>query len=192
MTVRPILVAGEPILATAATAVTAFDEHLARLVLDMVETNTAANGAGLAANQIGDSRAVFVYDCPDDTGRRHRGHVVNPVLETSALPDTEPDPRRDLEGCLSVPGERFPTGRASWARVTGVDIHGDEVSVEGAGFFARCLQHEVDHLAGRLYLSRLVHPHAAEAMRMLERNGWTEPGISWLPGDGPDPFAPGL
>jgi peptide deformylase len=188
MTVRPILVSGDPVLATAATPVTEFGEDLARLVADLFETCTAANGAGLAANQIGDGRSVFVYDCPDGSGHHLRGHVVNPVLETSELPGTEPDPRRDLEGCLSVPGERFPTGRAGWARVTGVDRHGDEVSVEGTGFFARCLQHEADHLAGRLYLSRLVGPHVLEAERMLERNGWTEPGLSWLPGDGPDPF----
>jgi len=190
MTVRPILVSGDPILATAATPVTEFGEDLARLVEDLFETCTAANGAGLAANQIGDGRSVFVYDCPDGSGHRLRGHVVNPVLETSELPGTEPDPRRDLEGCLSVPGERFPTGRAGWARVTGADRHGDEISVEGTGFFARCLQHEADHLAGRLYLSRLVGPHVLEAERMLERNGWTEPGLSWLPGDGPDPFGP--
>lgn len=182
MTVRPILVAGDPVLATPATPVAEFDDDLARLVEDLFDTNTAANGAGLAANQIGDRRSVFVYDCPDGTGRQNRGHVVNPVLETSGQPVTT------LEGCLSVPGERFPTARPNWARVTGADRHGRAVSVEGTGFFARCLQHETDHLAGRLYLSRLAAPHAAEAGLMLERSGWTEPGISWLPGDGPDPF----
>lgn len=182
MTIRPILVAGDPRLNTPTAQITEFDDDLAQLVEDLFDTNTAANGAGLAANQVGDSRSVFVYDCPDDTGRHHRGHVINPVLETSGPPLTA------HEGCLSVPGERFPTSRAAWARVTGVDLHGAEVKVEGTGFSARCLQHETDHLAGRLYLSRLLEPHAAEAALMLERSGWTEPGISWLPGDGPDPF----
>lgn len=190
MTIRPIRVAGDPLLTTPTTQVTEYTDDLAQLVEDLFDTNTAANGAGLAANQIGDNRSVFVYDCPDNTGRHlwghnrrhHRGHVINPVLETSGPPLTA------NEGCLSVPGERFPTIRANWARVTGIDLHGTEVSVEGTGFFARCLQHETDHLAGRLYLSRLQEPHATDAILMLERSGWTEPGISWLPGDGPDPF----
>jgi peptide deformylase len=188
MTVRPILVRGEPILASPAVPVTEFDHDLAQLVEDLFETNTAANGAGLAANQIGDPRSVFIYDCPDDTGQRHVGHVVNPVLETSEIPETMPHPDDDLEGCLSVPGEVFPTGRAAWARVTGVDRNGEPISVEGTGYFARCLQHESDHLAGHLYLERLIGRYAREARRMVKRNGWTVPGTSWLPGSVPDPF----
>nr|WP_241961901.1 peptide deformylase [Rhodococcus opacus] len=93
-----------------AGSVTACDSELAAFVDDLYETNTAAHGAGLAANQVGDPRAIFVYDLIDDA-RRHRGHVINPVLETSPLPETVPDPD-ELEGCLSVPGERYPTGRA--------------------------------------------------------------------------------
>lgn len=62
---------------------------------------------------------------------RRRGHIVNPVLETSEIPETMPDPEDDLEGCLSVPGEWFPTGRAKWARVTGVDKTGAPVIAEG-------------------------------------------------------------
>lgn len=188
MTIRPILIRGEQALATVATQVTEFDDDLARLIEDLYETNTAANGAGLAANQIGDPRSVFIYDCPDDTGTRHRGHIVNPVLRTSEIPETMPHPDDDLEGCLSVPGEVFPTGRAGWAAVDGVDEHGEPITVEGTGFFARCSQHETDHLAGKLYLERLVGRHARGAKRMLKRNGWTGPGHTWLPGDVPDPF----
>src|SRR5688500_3830425 len=125
MTIRPILVAGDPRLTTPTTQITEVDDDLAQLVEDLFDTNAAANGAGLAANQVGDSRSVFVYDCPDDTGRHHRGHVINPVLEASGPPLTA------HEGCLSVPGERFPTNRATWACVTGVDLHGAEVKVEG-------------------------------------------------------------
>lgn len=144
--IRPILIVGDPRLAAPARVVTEFDDELAGFVEDLFETNTAANGAGLAANQVGDPRAVFVYDLVDG-GVRHRGHVVNPVLETSELPETMPDPDDDLEGCLSVPGEWYPTGRASWAKVTGVDISGAPVEVEATtGFLARCLQHETDHL----------------------------------------------
>ncbi|WP_032388488.1 peptide deformylase [Rhodococcoides fascians] len=180
MAIRPILVAGDPRLTTPATRVTVFDDELAALVEDMFETNTAAPGAGLAANQIGDPRSVFVYDLRDG-GVRHRGHVINPVLETSGIPETMPDPE-DTEGCLSVPGELFPTGRAQWARVTGVDVENNPVTVEGTGYLARCLQHESDHLAGLLYLDRPLGRHRRAAKKMIKERGWVGPRNSWLPG----------
>ncbi len=181
MSVRPIMIAGDPVLATPAIPVTVFDAELAAFVEDLFDTNTAARGAGLAANQVGDPRAVFVYDLVDD-GVRHRGYVINPVLETSEIPETMPDPEDDIEGCLSVPGEWFPTGRADWARVSGVDLSGAPAAVEGTGYLARCLQHESDHLAGRLYLYRLIGRNHRAARRMIRDRGWTEPGNSWLPG----------
>ena len=168
--------------------VTVFDQALATFIDDLFETNTAANGAGLAANQVGDDRRVFIYDCPDDEGIRHKGYVVNPILETSPIPETMPDPDDDYEGCLSVPGENFPTGRADWAKVIGVDKDNQPVEVEGTGFFARCLQHETDHLDGLLYLDRLVGRHARAAKKMVKSNGWGVPGHSWLPGRDVDPF----
>src|SRR3979409_661936 len=110
----------------------------------------AANGVGLAANQIGVSKRVFVYDCADERGRaaRRRGVIVNPVLETSEVPETMPDPENDDEGCLSVPGDSFPPGRAGGRRVTGQDADGTPITLEGAGLFARMLQHETGHLDG--------------------------------------------
>lgn len=180
MAIRAILVASDPRLTTPAPRVTVFDDELAALVEDMFETNTAAPGAGLAANQIGDPRSVFVYDLRDG-GVRHRGHVINPVLETSGIPETMPDPE-DTEGCLSVPGELFPTGRAHWARVTGVDVENNPVTVEGTGYLARCLQHESDHLAGLLYLDRLLGRHRRAAKKMIKEREWVGPGNSWLPG----------
>ncbi|WP_156757520.1 peptide deformylase [Actinokineospora pegani] len=188
MTVRPIVIAGDPVLTTPTTPITAFDDDLRALVDDMVETMAASHGVGLAANQIGVPLRVFVYDCPDDEGVRHRGVVVNPVLTTSALPEGMPDPDDDFEGCLSVPGETYPTGRASWAKVSGQDVTGAAVEVEGTGFFARCLQHETDHLDGHLYLSRLVGRHARSAKKMLKSNGWNVPGNSWNPAVEEDPF----
>ena len=112
MTVRPIRIVGDPVLRTPTRPVTGFDGALRVLVQDMTDTMAAAEGVGLAANQIGVDLRVFVYDCPDDTGVRHRGVVANPVLETGERPGTMPDPDDDWEGCLSVPGEAFPTGRA--------------------------------------------------------------------------------
>src|SRR4029078_1746625 len=102
----------------------------------------AGNGSGLDANQIGVSKRVFVYDCADERGRttRRRGVVVNPVLETTEVPETMPDPDNDDEGCLSVPGESFPRGRATWARVTGLDADGTPITLEGNHLFAAMCQ----------------------------------------------------
>ncbi|WP_370945008.1 peptide deformylase [Amycolatopsis sp. cg5] len=187
MTVHAIRIAGDPVLHNPTREITEFDDALRTLTEDMFETMYAAEGVGLAANQIGLDLRVFVYDCPDDEGTRHKGVVVNPKLETSEIPETMPDPDDDWEGCLSAPGESFPTGRATWAKVTGQDIEGNQIEVEGTGFFARCLQHETDHLDGYIYLDRLVGRHAREAKRMLKANKWGVPGNSWLPPREPSP-----
>ncbi|MBV9160180.1 MAG: peptide deformylase [Pseudonocardiales bacterium] len=181
MAVRPIRIVGDPVLNTPTRLVTEFDGKLHALVEDMFDTMAAAQGVGLAANQIGVDLRLFVYDCTDEQGGRHRGVVVNPALETSERPKTMPDPDDDWEGCLSVPGESFPTGRASWAQVTGVDAGGAPVTVGGIGLLARCLQHETDHLDGTLYLNRLVGRYAREAKKMLKAQGWGVPGLAWDP-----------
>jgi len=195
MAVVPIRIVGDPVLHTATEPVPVGDDgslpaDLADLIDDLYDTMAAANGVGLAANQIGVSKRVFVYDCAEERGRttRHKGVVVNPVLETSEVPETMPDPDDDDEGCLSVPGESFPTGRADWARVTGLDADGTPITLEGQGLFARMLQHETGHLDGFLYLDRLVGRHARSAKRAVKSHGWGVPGLSWLPGEDPDPF----
>lgn len=211
MSVLPIVICGDPVLhhptAPVPEPVSAqLDEgsELSTLIADMYETLDRSHGVGLAANQVGVGTRLFVYHCPDIDGpegtRRseeeitaqggpmRRGCVINPVLETSEIPATMPDPDEDLEGCLSVPGYDYPTGRADWARVTGFDEHGDPVSVEGHGFFARCLQHETGHLDGFLYIDVLVGRNARAARKMVKREGWTVAGNSWLPGVDPDPF----
>jgi len=94
--VRPIRIIGDPVLHTRTRPVEAFDEELKTLVTDMFDTMAAADGVGLAANQVGVDLRVFVYDCPDETLReRVRGVVVNPVLETSPRPEGMPDPEDD-------------------------------------------------------------------------------------------------
>jgi peptide deformylase len=130
-----------------------FDDDLATLVADMVATMYAADGVGLAANQVGVDLQVFVFDCHDDEGGHQRGVVCNPVLEVPEGRDRtliEAD-----EGCLSLPGAAAPLARAEFARVTGVDQHGRPVEYSGAGYLARCLQHECDHLAGVVFGDRL-------------------------------------
>ncbi len=182
MTVLRIRMVGDPVLHTPTRPVVAVDDSVRTLVEDMFETMAAANGVGLAANQVGVDLRLFVFDCPDEETRTmRRGLVVNPVLETSEIPEIMPDPDDDQEGCLSVPGENFATGRAEWARVTGTDLDGEPVSYEGRGFFARCMQHETDHLDGRLYLDRLMGRHQRAAKKMLKRNGWGSPSDYWDP-----------
>ena len=119
MAVVPIRIVGDPVLHTPTTPVQvaadgSLPAEVVELISTMYETMDAAHGVGLAANQIGYGLRLFVYDCADDRGMaaRRRGVVVNPVLETSEVPETMPDPDNDDEGCLSVPGESFPTGRA--------------------------------------------------------------------------------
>ena len=183
MAVRPIRVVGDPVLSTPPRRVEEVDDELRTLVADMFDTMAAANGVGLAANQVGVDLRVFVSDCPDEKGARARGVVVTPVIETSARPETMPDPDDDEEGCLSVPAEQFPTGRAEWARVTGTGLEGAPVVVEGTGFLARCLQHETDHLDGVLYLERLVGRYQRAARKAVKRNGWGVPGLAWDPAE---------
>jgi len=163
---------------------------LAELIANMYDTMDAAHGVGLAANQIGYGLRLFVYDCAEDRGitDRRRGVVINPVLDSSEIPETMPDPTTDDEGCLSVPGESFPTGRAKWARVTGLDADGSPVAIEGTGLFARMLQHETGHLDGFLYLDRLIGRYARSAKRSVKSHGWGVPGLSWTPGEVADPF----
>ena len=195
MAVRPIVILGDPVLHTPTTPVPvgpdgSLPPEVADLITDMYQTMDAANGVGLAANQIGVGLRVFVYDCAEDRGKptRRRGVVVNPVLETSAIPETMPDPELDDEGCLSVPGESFPCGRAEWARVTGLDADGTPVTCEGSRLFARMLQHETGHLDGFLYVDTLIGRHARAAKRAVKSHGWGVPGLSWMPGDVPDQF----
>ncbi|BDB40302.1 MULTISPECIES: peptide deformylase [Mycobacterium] len=196
MAVVPIRIVGDPVLHTATTPVPvgadgSLPAELPELIKTMFDTMDAAHGVGLAANQIGHSLRLFVYDCADDRGLtdHRRGVVINPVLETSEIPETMPAAgHEDDEGCLSVPGESFPTGRADWARVTGLDADGKPVSIEGTGLFARMLQHETGHLDGFLYVDCLIGRHARAAKRAIKAHGWGVPGLSWLPGEGPDPF----
>ncbi|GAB3685689.1 peptide deformylase [Angustibacter aerolatus] len=137
---------GDPVLRTRATPVTDFDDRLGRFVDRMFTAMRHANGVGLAANQIGSDMAAFVWEVEGE-----RGVVVNPVV--AELSD---DVLLEPEGCLSVLGHTFDTPRRSFARVTGQDVDGSPVEVAGEGLLARCLQHECDHLIGKLYIDRLV------------------------------------
>jgi peptide deformylase len=153
---RPIVTYGsDPVLHRACAPVTSFDQALRRLVLDMFASMEAADGVGLAANQIGVDARVFVIDCPDAEGEDVLGYVVNPVLTVVEPLEGEPAEEVTEEGCLSVPGPYAELPRAFRARVDGVDVHGVPIAIEATGMAARCLQHEVDHLNGTVYVDLL-------------------------------------
>ncbi len=151
-TARPILNYGTPVLHAPCRTVTEFDDSLRELVADMFASMYAADGVGLAANQIGVDLRVFVFDCPDASGTNQIGQIVNPTLvETDGPRELD----EDDEGCLSVPGEHAELARSHVASVRGVDLDDNPVSFTGDGMLARCFQHETDHLNGLLYVDRL-------------------------------------
>ncbi|MFK0109233.1 peptide deformylase [Streptomyces sp. NPDC091217] len=163
--VRRITETGEDVLHKPCRDVTEFGPDLAALVDDMFLTMYIAEGAGLAANQVGVDLRLFVYDCLDEQGVRHVGHIVNPVLESQ-----DPAERRlldDSEGCLSVPGAVMDVPRPDRAIVHGRDKEGNPLTIEGTGYFARCLAHETDHVNGRVYLDRLSKRERKEALRQV-------------------------
>jgi len=162
-TVRPITRWGTPVMHAPQRPVTAYDAELAELVADMVATMCAADGVGLAACQIGVDLAVFVFDCPDESGRHVQGVVCNPVVD---LPEGR-DRRLDDgdEGCLSFPGAFVACARPDRAVVEGRGLDGSPVRFEGDGLLARCLQHETDHTLGTVFGDRL----SAKARKRLAR-----------------------
>ncbi|MGC4944742.1 peptide deformylase [Streptomyces sp. DT224] len=167
-TSRPITVVGNPVLHKECKDVTEFGDDLAALIDDMFASQRTAEGVGLAANQIGVDLKVFVYDCPDDEGVRHVGAVCNPVLEE--LPPEARVLDDSGEGCLSVPTAYAKLARPDYAVVRGQDAQGNPVRVRGTGYFARCLQHETDHLYGYLYIDRLSKRERKDALRQMAEN----------------------
>lgn len=165
-TVHPITLLGAPVLHRPCRPVERFDDDLARLADDMFASMYAARGVGLAANQIGVDLRLFVYDCPDKDGERRTGIVANPVVQTPTGPGRDLDDTE--EGCLSVPGPHVSLPRPDTAVCHGFDLSGDAITVEGTGLLARCLQHETDHLNGRLYIDRLPAKARRKALKEFE------------------------
>jgi peptide deformylase len=165
--VHPITRWGEDVMHRPQQPVTAYDAELSRLVADMVATMYAADGVGLAACQIGVDRAVFVFDCPDDSGRRTVGVVCNPRLVLPEGKDRQLD--EDDEGCLSFPGAFVECARPDAASVTGTGVDGEPVEFSGTGMLARCLQHETDHTLGTVFGDRLPTKQRKRLQKAMER-----------------------
>ena len=162
MAFRPIRRFGDPVLRTEAEPVTVFDDKLRALVSDLLDTVDAPGHAGVAAPQIGVSMRAFSYNVDEDLG-----YVLNPELV-----ELSDEQQEGQEGCLSVPGLGFDTRRAQHATVRGVDLRNEPVTVSGSGLMARCLQHEMDHLDGMVYIQRLEPDSRREALRQIRATDW--------------------
>lgn len=162
MAERPIRLLGDPVLRSVCDPIAPGDPRAAALVADLLETVRVPGRAGLAANQIGVVSRAFSYNVDGVVG-----YVINPVLA-----DLSGEPTLVDEGCLSVPGFSFPRTRHPFARVTGVDLGGAPIEVSGDGLMAQALQHEIDHLNGRLYLEELAPETKKEAMRLIRMAPW--------------------
>ena len=173
MTVHEILKMGDPRLLRIAQPVTEFDtDELHLLVSDLFDTMAAANGAGLAAPQIGVDLQVVVFGT-DTVNPRYPDAPLVPrtVLVNPVIAPLGPEEEEGWEGCLSVPGLRGMVPRFSRIRYTGFDQYGDTIDRTVEGFHARVVQHECDHLIGKLYPMR---------MRDFTKFGFTEvlfPGL---------------
>ena len=174
MTVREILKMGDPRLLRMAQPVAAFDtDALHLLITDMLDTMRAANGAGLAAPQIGVDLQLVIFGSNDRNPRYPDRPIVPPtVLINPVITPIGEAEENDWEGCLSVPGLRGLVPRWAQLRYTGFDQYGDPIDRTVAGFHARVVQHECDHLWGKLYPMRI---------RDFSQFGYTEvlfPGIA--------------
>jgi len=161
VTVREIRLYGDPVLLTVAAEVTAFGDAAHSLAVDVVDTVLLPGRAGLAAPQIGVSQRAFAYNVDDQVGV-----VFNPVVVAR---DSE---QTGDEGCLSVPELWYPTRRSMHVVVEGLDADGDPVRIEGTELMARCLEHEVAHLDGVVFLRRLERDTRRAAMRTVRESEW--------------------
>lgn len=162
MAVRTIRVFGDPVLRAASAPITDIDDGIRALVRDLVDTVELPGRAGVAAPQIGVGLRAFSYNIDGDIG-----YILNPVLV-----EVSGEPELVGEGCLSVPGLWHDALRHPHATVTGIDLDGNEIVLEGDGLLAQALQHETDHLDGKLYLDRLPAETRRIAMREIRESDW--------------------
>jgi peptide deformylase len=162
MTVRQIRIFGDPVLRSVCDPITPGDPRAAGLVEDLLETVQVPGRAGVAANQIGVGQRAFSYNVDNQIG-----YIINPVLV-----EVTGEPELVDEGCLSVPGFFFPRLRYPFARVEGIDLDGNPVTISGDGVLAQALQHETDHLDGHLYIEGLEPDTKRSAMRAIRQAPW--------------------
>jgi len=183
MATREIILEGDPRLRRRATKIRAVDDEVRRLAQDMFETMVAAPGVGLAAPQIGITRRLIVAHVPagyiDEDDAEFTVRLANPEIIRAQGREV------DTEGCLSIPGWVGDVPRADVITVRALDMDNKAVRLKARGFFARVLQHEIDHLDGILYTDRVEDK---ETMRSAgdDSDGAVDAGVGEA---GPDPTA---
>ena len=162
MPVREIRLYGDPVLNSKCDAIKDFGDKTKALIEDLLDTTKEPGRAGVAAPQIGVSLRAFSYNANGNLG-----YLINP--EELVL---EGEPELVEEGCLSVPGLWHKTLRYPKASLSGYQLDGTSVTIKGEGLLAQALQHEYDHLDGKLYLDRLSIEERKEAMKILRQTDW--------------------
>lgn len=162
MTARQIRVFGDPVLRTVSSPISIGDASARGLVEDLLDTVRLPGRAGVAAPQIGINLRAFSFNIDGEVG-----YVLNPELV-----EVSGEPALVDEGCLSVPGFYFQRMRYPKARAIGVDLEGNRIELEGEGLFAQALQHEIDHLDGKLFIEGLDKERKREAMRLIRESDW--------------------
>ncbi|MEY2900298.1 MAG: hypothetical protein RL247_464 [Actinomycetota bacterium] len=162
MAERPIRLFGDPILTSAAEPVDIGSPTTRELVSNLIDTVKVPGRAGVAANQIGVGLSAFSYNIDGAIG-----YLLNPRLVR-----VWGEPEEMSEGCLSVPGLTFPRLRYPHALAEGYTLEGERVEVEGSGLMAQALQHEMDHLEGKLYFQGLAPDYRREALRAIRESDW--------------------
>ena len=161
MSVREIRLFGDPILVTPSLEILDF-ASAAGLIQDLIDTASLSGRAGVAATQIGVGLSAFAYNIEGEIG-----YLINPkITELSG----ELIPME--EGCLSVPGLWHPARRHTFAKASGHLLDGTAIEISGEGLMAQALQHEIDHLAGILYLDRLEKQERKLAFKTLRDQAW--------------------
>lgn len=162
MAKREIRLFGDPVLRTVCDEIREIDSGVHAMVADLCETVDEPGRAGLASTQIGYTLRAFSLHIDGEIE-----YVLNPELV-----EVSGEPVLTGEGCLSVPDLWFEVLRYPYARVRGLDLDGNEITIEGEGLKAQALQHECDHLDGKLYISRLDREARGEAMRQIRTSDW--------------------
>ena len=168
MALREIVLFPDPVLRRVARPVEVFDEELRRLVRDLAETMYDAPGVGLAAPQVGVGMRVAVVDVAPRTPESRLHVLVNPRIVVSEGRQFEE------EGCLSMPGLSEKVERPERVRVEALSAEGSAIEIEGEGFLARALCHEIDHLDGVLFVDRLTGLRKELALRRLHRQPYAQ------------------
>ena len=164
MTVRKILTEPDPILRQKSQPVDKVDDLTRKLMDDMLETMYLAPGIGLAAIQIGVPKRIIVLDISKDPEKKEPMYFVNPVIVSTSKNNITYE-----EGCLSVPGQFAEIDRAERCHVKYLDYNGNHKELKSEGLLATCIQHEIDHLEGILFIDYLSNLKKSMIIKKLSK-----------------------